>query len=121
MLPDMHRRAEILRELALFETPTEPLLRELHTFGWDWNHAPLLVLTKVDVLRIIDRFLAGRISAAQLEAWAENLEEREDVAFDERHAELLNGIFFRIATPMINEPLTREVVQRMREELVQSD
>ncbi len=111
------RRAEILKELARFETPTEPLLRELQSFGWDWNGEPLLVLTKADLLRVIDRFLAGQLSAAQLQDWAENLEVRDDVAFDERDAELLDGIFFRIATPMINEPLTHEVVQKMRDEI----
>jgi hypothetical protein len=111
------RRAEILRELARFETPSEPLLQELRSFGWDWSDAPLLVLTKTDFLRVVDRFLAGQISAAQLQEWAENLEVREDVAFDERDAELLDDIFFRIATPEINEPLTHEVVQRMRDEI----
>jgi hypothetical protein len=111
------RRSEILQELARFETPTEPLLQELRSFGWDWHGEPLLVLTKADLLRVIGRFLAGELSAAQLQQWAENLEVREDVAFDERDAELLDGIFFRIATPMINEPLTHEVVQRMRDEI----
>lgn len=115
-LGDM-RRAEILRELARFETPTEPLLQELRSFGWDWSDAPLLVLTKADFLRVIDRFLAGYISAAQLQEWAENLEVREDVAFDERDAELLDDVFFRIATPEINEPLIHDVVQRMRDEI----
>jgi hypothetical protein len=116
----MSRRAEILQELARFETPTEPLLRELRSFGWDWSDAPLLVLKKADFLRVVDRFLAGQISAAQLQEWAENLEEREDVAFDESEGELLDDIFFRIATPEINEPLTQEVVQRMRHELTRS-
>jgi hypothetical protein len=106
----MRRRTQILQELARFETPSEPLLRELRSFGWDWTGKPLLVLTKADILRVIDRFLAGQISAAQLQEWAENLEVREDVAFEERDAELLDDIFFRIATPMINEPLTHEVV-----------
>ena len=71
-------------------------------------------------MRIIDRFLAGNITAAQLQEWAENLEVREDVAFDEKNAELLDDIFFRIATPMINEPLTLEVVRAMRNEITQS-
>jgi hypothetical protein len=113
----MHRRAEILHLLARFDTPTEPLLQELRTFGWDWDGAPLLILTKTDFLQVIDRFLAGQLSAAQLQEWAENLEVREDVAFDEKDRELLDNIFFRIATPEINEPLTHEVVQRMRLEL----
>ena len=42
---------------------------------------------------------------------------REDVAFDERDGELLCDIFFRIATPEINEPLTHDVVRRMRDEI----
>jgi hypothetical protein len=92
-------------------------LQELRSFAWDWDGEPLLVLTKADFLRVIDRFLAGQLSAAQLQEWAENLEVRDDVVFDERDAELLDGIFFRIATPMINEPLTHEVVQKMRDEI----
>jgi hypothetical protein len=113
----MNRRAEILQELARFEKPAEPLLRELRTFPWDWSEAPLLVLKKDEFLRIIDRFLSCEISAGQLQEWAENLEVREDVAFDPKEAELLDDVFFRIATPEINEPLTPEVVRRMRDEL----
>jgi len=113
----MHRRAEILQELARFETPSEPLRRELRTFRWDWRDAPLLVLTRGDFLRVIDRFLAGKISAPQLQEWAENLEVREDVAVEQCCSDLLDDIFFRIATPEVNEPLTREGVQRMRDEI----
>jgi hypothetical protein len=47
----MSRRAEILQELARFEKPSEPLLRELQSFGWDWSDAPLLVLRREDFLR----------------------------------------------------------------------
>ena len=65
-LAHMRRRAEILQELARFESPIEPLLRELRSFGWDWTGEPLLVLTKADFLRVIDRFLVGQISPAQL-------------------------------------------------------
>ena len=113
----MNRRAEILQELVRFETPTDPLIRELNSFGWDWVQAPLLILTKEDFLRIIDRFLAGQITAAQLQEWAENLEAREDVAFDEKEEELLDNVSFRIATPFINVPLTEESVRKIRDDL----
>jgi hypothetical protein len=114
----MNRRAEILEELVRYETPSEPLMRELKSFGWDWiEEAPLVILKKEHLLRILERFLADEISAAQLQEWAENLEAREDVAFDEKEDTLLDGVFFRIATPSINEPLTKELVGRMRDEL----
>jgi hypothetical protein len=115
----MNRRAELLAELVRYQRPTEPLLRELKTLGWDWpQEQPLLILTKEHLLSVMDRFLAGALSAAQLQDWAENLECREDVAFDENHTELLDGIFFRLATPFINEPLTPEVVGRLKHELL---
>jgi hypothetical protein len=117
----MNRRAEILQELARFEMPSGPLLLELQSFGWDWPDAPLLILKREDFLRVIDRFLAGQVSATQLQQWAENLEVREDVDFDESDRELLDHIFFRIATPMINEPLTQEVVRGMRDKLAKSE
>lgn len=113
----INRRAEVLHELVSFRTPTEPLLQELGSFGWDWDGDPLLILKKEHLVRVIDRFLAGEISAAQLQQWAENLEVREDVAFDEDERALVDPVFFRIATPEINDPLTLEVVSEMRREL----
>lgn len=116
----MNRRAEILEELLIFEKPPAPLMRELSAYGWDWPGAPLLVVKKEDLLRLIDRFLSRSIGAEQLQEWAENLELREDVAFDEAEEELLDDMFFRIATPFINEPLTDEAAREMRNELTQN-
>jgi len=113
----MNRRAEILEQLVRFEGPTAPLMRELRSFGWDWDGEPLLILKKEHFLRVIDRYLAGEISASQLQEWAENLEVREDVAFDEKERDMVDPVFFRIATPEINDPLTPEVVRQMRREL----
>jgi hypothetical protein len=113
----MNRRAEILHELVRFEKPSDALMSELKSFGWDWDGDPLLILKKEDLLRIIERFLANDITAAQLQRWAENLEIRDDVAFDEQEKELLDSVFFRLATPEINEPLTHESVRMMKDEL----
>ncbi|MDD5262307.1 MAG: hypothetical protein PHD76_10725 [Methylacidiphilales bacterium] len=115
----MNRRAEILQELVRYKKPTGPLMLELNSFGWDWLGEPLLILKNEDLLYIIDRFLADQITAAQLQEWAENLEAREDVAFDKKEETLLDDVFFRIATPFINEPLTKETAQKMRDELCQ--
>lgn len=113
----MNRRAEILEQLVRYEVPTEPLVRELRGFGWDWNCEPLLILRKEHLIRIIDRFLAGEISGAELHQWAENLELREDVAFEDTDADMIDSVFFRLAVPEINEPLTPEVVRNLRREL----
>ena len=75
------------------------------------------VVNILQLMRIVDRFLGGEITAAQLQEWAENLEVREDVAFADDERDLLDDVFFRIATPMINGPLTRESVSRMKNDL----
>ncbi len=112
------RRADILRRLVRYDEPPEPLMRELREFPWDWfEEEPLVVLSASDLLRVIDRFLAGEIDAQQLQVWAERLECREDFGFDPADEELVDDVFFRLATPFINEPLTPEAVARMREQL----
>jgi len=112
------RRADILRRLVRYEEPPEPLVQELRGFPWDWfEEEPLVVLSISDLLRVIDRFLAGEIDAQQLQDWAERLECREDFGFDLAHEELVDDVFFRLASPFINEPLTAETVSRMREQL----
>jgi hypothetical protein len=118
----MNRRAEILKELVEFEKPTGSLLNELREYGWAWSEEkPLIIIGKDDLLRIIDRFLTGSITAEQLQEWAENLECREDVAFDKNNESLLDDVFFRLAPPFINEPLNESTVRGMRAELLKSN
>src|SRR4026208_1934325 len=112
------RRADTLQRLVRYDEPAEPLVRELREFPWDWfDDQPVVTLHVADLLRVIDRFLVGQISATQLQDRAERLECREDLGFDPAHEEAVDDVFFRLASPFINEPLTRETVSRMREEL----
>jgi hypothetical protein len=114
----MNRRKEILHELIRFEQPSFPLIQELEAFGWDWPEEPLVTLTREDVLRIIERFLGGEITAMELQEWAENIELREDVEFGEQGDQVVDDVFFRLATPFINVPLTAESVGCMKHELL---
>ena len=117
----IERRAEILKRLIRYEEPPEPLASALNEFSWDWlEDEPLIRLRASDLLRVIDRFLAGNIDAQQLQDWAERLECREDIGFESDDKQLVDDVFFRLATPFINEPLTHESVSRMREQLCAS-
>lgn len=114
----MNRRAEILQELVAYRPPTEQLHAELRTYGWDWlDDEPLLIITREHLLSIIDRYLAGEITSAQLQQWAENLECREDVDFEETNKDIIDSVFFRLALPEINGVLTPESVKGMKEEI----
>lgn len=111
------RRATILHDLIRFETPDQPLVDELRSFGWDWDGPPLAIIRGEDILRQLERCLAGDISSSDLQRWAENLEVREDVAFDPEQESILDEVFFQIATPEINRELTPEVCLELRNQL----
>ena len=111
----MLERAEILQKLVLFDEPVDPLVSALRQYPWDWiEEEPLVRITALQILNVIDRFLSVKISAQQLEDWAENLECREDVGFDEKHEVVLGDVLFRMANPLLNEPLNGPVVAEMR-------
>jgi hypothetical protein len=114
----MIRRAEILAKLARFDEPSAPLMAELRTMGWDWDGEPLLVLTTEHLLSIMDRFLSGQLSAHQVAEWAGNLEVRDDVAFDPARADLLDEVFFCLASPEINYGISNDSIERLRLQLV---
>jgi hypothetical protein len=85
----------------------------LRAYGWD---APeeLVVLTAADVVRLLERFLRGELSARQVEHWAELLEMRGDVAYEERWSSELRRLLFLLANPEVNETITPSLAIRFR-------
>ena len=113
----MSRRADLLSRLADLRESPDDLMAELRAFPFDWDEAPLLVLSAEHFRGILDRYLSGDLSAAQLQAWAERLEGRDDVGFDPVETDRLVDLQFRLANPGINDVLTPTVAKAMRSEL----
>jgi len=113
----IERRAELLDKLAQFRDPPDPLRAELRTFDFDWIGPALLVLTASHFRSVMDRYLAGELTAQQVEEWAECLESRDDVGFDPTVTQVLRDLQFRLANPDISERITPLVVTSMRAEL----
>ena len=73
-------RAELLRNLVECKRSPEVLSRSLRNLEWDG--APDLVsLTPSDLLRTLRLYQSGELTAAEVAAWADLLEGRDDVAF----------------------------------------
>ena len=109
----MESRADLLAKVVRYELPLEETLVMLRAYGWD-SDKELLILSGPDVLSIIDRFLTGDITARQLQHWAELLEMRDDLGYDEDRADLLRRIIFRLANPEANGTITRGLVSEIR-------
>ena len=87
-------RTKALRDLVELRSPVAEAASALESFPWDSPHE-LVSLTKLDVVSVVRRFLAGEISKKELQSWAEAIEGRDDIRFDERAKEAI----FELATP----------------------
>jgi hypothetical protein len=110
-------RAQLLRALIDYELPIEPVLADLRSFGWDAPN-PLVVLNREDIVRILDRYLAGELGAAEVTDWAELVECRDDIASPGDDEDVLSDAVFRLANPNLTDDVTPELAQIIRRELV---
>jgi hypothetical protein len=112
-------RAQLLRALIAYELPIEPVLADLRSFGWDAPE-PLVLLTREDIVRVLDRYLAGELTAEQVTDWADLVECREDIGFPGGDEDVLSDAVFRLANPNLRDEVTPELGQIIRRELVET-
>lgn len=102
----MEDRLTCLRRLVQFTAPVEETIRDLSAFPWD-SDEELVTLTTSHVADVLRRFLRNDLTAKQVEEWAEALEVRDDVHFDEQpNEQVLEAVHF-LANPYLVGELTR--------------
>jgi hypothetical protein len=74
-------RTDILNDLIRFQTKLDRVQNELSQYTWDAEE-PLVILHKSDFISIAQRFLDGVLSTDDLENWANAIESREDIEFE---------------------------------------
>ena len=98
-------RASHLGELLQFSRPIADVAKDLSVFGWD-SDEDLITLEPAHALSVLIRFLANELSAIEIEDWANAIECREDIGFDQESA--VAAALFELANPLITRPLTRQ-------------
>jgi len=109
----MEDRASLLRRVVRYELPIEDTLAMLRAYGWD-SDAELVALTAADAIRLLERYLGGELTARQVEHWAELLEMRDDIGYEERSSAELRRLIFLLANPEVNETITPGLAIRLR-------
>ena len=86
----MNKRAALLYELIQYRRPISQVIHELGPFGWD-SDVDLAYLKKQQVCDLLARFIEGdaNVSASDVRDWAEAIEGREDIGFEDGAEELL--------------------------------
>lgn len=113
-------RRAALRGLLRGEVPVHEARQRLRQFPWD-SEVELESLTRQDVVRMLDRYLRGSVTGAEVEQWADAIEGRDDVGYEADVAERLRQAIFELANPDITHRLEPERASEWRDELLRSD
>lgn len=113
---DDDKRASLLKELVAFSRPVDDIGRELSKFPWD-SERELVVLRHVHIADILRRYLGGTLSANAVEEWADALEVRDDVHFEESPPGIVPDAIYSLANPHLEGPLTPENAMQWIERL----
>ena len=106
----MEDRRALLQRVIKCEHPLETTLALLSAYGWDSDEV-LAELSSEEVVSILDRYLAGDLTASQVQRWAGLLEARDDVACANDRVE---RALFQLANPEVNVPITPGFAMEMR-------
>ena len=109
----MRSRIEILDDLISLRGNLQNLRNELSKYPWDCNET-MLVVTKPDLKKILQRYLKGEFNNNDLEDWAETIECRDDLDFEK---EEIKEIIHELANPILNGSLTERRIKEIIDNL----
>lgn len=100
-------RFDVLRDLVTFNKPASVLSDSLSKFDWDYEGTPLIVMAS-QIREVLKRFLAGEYSAKELEGWANLIECREDLEFEEKKNGEIANVIYCLANPVLEGEITAD-------------
>jgi len=63
------------------------------------------------------KYLDDEISAAELSTWADKLEMREDLDYEDGRNKEIATVLLNLSSPEINQPITKENIQKLIDEI----
>jgi hypothetical protein len=103
-------RRTALEDLVLLRRPVAEAARRVRSFGWDSDFG-YVILSRRDVDRVLDAFLRDQLDATSVEAWADAIESREDIAFESGFEDALKDLIFTMANPTLNGPISADAAR----------
>ncbi len=107
MATEERTRIAILTDLIELRQPVSETVEAASALPWDRNY-DLVAFTADHAKVAVERFLANEVSSVELEAWAELVHGREDLAIDAHDRELIVQFLVEISTPELFGALTED-------------
>jgi len=82
----------------------------LSQFAWDTDR-PLVELQAVHISNALSKFLAGEVSAGEIEGWANAIECRDDIAYQPQSP--IGVALHELANPRLTQSLSQASAKRL--------
>jgi len=99
----MIERRQLLIELIEYRKSPAELSNALSAFDWDCNKE-LVQLEKKHLLAVLGQYVNGKLSAMEVEDWANTIECREDIDYNE-----VANVIHILANPSLTHSLTKSL------------
>lgn len=110
-MSDDHRRRDALVDLIELRVTPGEAVAAAKQLPWD-SDVELVILSRANVAVLLTRYLHRELSTADLEAWANAVEGREDIGVGPGDEESLRAFVFETANPVLAEPISDDYAHR---------
>lgn len=100
-------RLDVLVELVELRKPIAEIADNISKLEWDYDGEPLIISSN-QVKNIIERYLSGVLSNRELEEWANLIECREDIDFEESNRNEIEYIIYSLSNPELEGDISVE-------------
>ncbi len=103
----IEERAVLLKKILEVRDDIRALYLNLSQYGWDCDEE-LVTLKQDHALSVLDRYLNGQLTDDDVEDWANMIECREDVGFENK---CLREFIHEMANPLLTQPLSEQTAK----------
>lgn len=108
----MRSRESLLAEIVENPLPDPSVLSELKEYPWDCDRE-LVTITKTHICTVLAAFREKRLTAKQVQDWANRIEGRDDIGYELGFEGAVNEAIFWLANPYIKYPIDEKIHERI--------
>ncbi len=101
------RRLGLVDALITMTMPLAEVIRQLATMNWDYD-GTCVELNIAHLEGALQRYLRGETTEGDIELWANQVEGRDDVQFENEFEEQIGEVLYELANPSLTQPLNHE-------------
>jgi hypothetical protein len=113
-------RLELVEDLLEMPKLLHETVAQLAMFDWNYE-GECVTLKREHIFSVLERYLLNQVSSDEVEYWANQVEGRDDVVFEEGWEHEIGDVIYQLANPVLTGLLNMERRQFLLEELRGND